>query len=93
MVKVTDAAIDLLKTIDKPSEAVLRLEPDPGAGTLALQLGGPRQGDDVIEHRGADVLHVSGAVAEQLDGAIIDVVETDSGPKLSLSRGASSNGH
>jgi hypothetical protein len=88
MVKVTDAAIDLLETIDKPEEAVLRLEPDLDAGTLALRVGGRLQGDEVVERAGADVLHVSGAVAPQLDGAVIDVVETDSGLQLSVTPGA-----
>jgi hypothetical protein len=90
MVKVTDAAIDLLETIDKPTHTVLRLEPDLERGAIALEVGAPRDGDEVVEADGADVLHVSGAVAQELDGALIDVVETDVGPQLSVMPGASS---
>ena len=50
----------------------------------------PRDGDEVVESEGTDVLHVSGSVANELDGAIIDVVETDSGPQLRVTPGASS---
>ena len=82
MVKVTDAAIDLLAQIEKPEEKVLRLEPDLAAGALALQLGTPRLGDEVVERAGTDVLHVSGAVSQELDGTVIDVVETESGKRL-----------
>ena len=60
MVRVTDAAIDVLGQIDKPADAVLRLEPDLDAGRLALQVGSPRTGDEVVEREGEDILHVSG---------------------------------
>ena len=82
MVRVTDAAIDMLEQIEKPTEQVLRLEPDLNAGVLALQLGAPKLGDEVVEREGTDVLHVSGAVAQGLDGTVIDVVETEAGKRL-----------
>jgi Fe-S cluster assembly iron-binding protein IscA len=86
MLNVTETAKDLLQSIDHPAENVLRLEPGGAAGTLSLKLGAPEADDEVIERDGGAVLHVPPTVSTALDGATIDTVQTDSGPRLTISQ-------
>lgn len=85
MLKVTDTAKDLLQSISHPDESVLRLEPGETSGTLSLQLGAPQADDQVVERNGGAVLHVAPTVSTALDGATIDTVQTDKGPRLTVS--------
>ena len=83
MVTVTDTAKDLLQSIDHPDGTVLRLEP-VGENQVGLVAGEPIESDQVVERDGADVLHVPAPVANALDGATIDSVDTEAGPRLSI---------
>jgi len=89
LVRVTDAAIDVLEALDKPDGAVLRLEPDREATGIALLVGEPQVSDEVVERDGADVVHVADSVSRKLDGAVIDVIDSSSGPRLQVRRKAS----
>ena len=42
--------------------------------------------DQVIERNGGSVLHVPPTVSTALDGATIDTVQTDKGPRLTISQ-------
>ncbi|TMD00895.1 MAG: hypothetical protein E6J03_11615 [Chloroflexi bacterium] len=86
MLKVTETAKDLLQSIDHPAQSVVRLEPGEAAGTLKLKLGAPKADDQVIERDGGAVLHVPPTVSTALDGATIDTVRTDTGPRLTISQ-------
>ncbi|TMD98735.1 MAG: hypothetical protein E6I76_03730 [Chloroflexi bacterium] len=79
----------MLEALDKPDGAVLRLEPDREATGIALLVGEPQVSDEVVERDGADVLHVADSVSRKLDGAVIDVIDSSSGPRLQVRRKAS----
>lgn len=85
MLTVTDTAKDLLQMIDRPADTVLTLQPVGNrAGELGLVSGAGQATDQVIERDGTDILHVPVEIANALDGAIIDAVETTEGPRLSI---------
>lgn len=86
MLKVSETGKDLLQSIDHPAESVVRLEPGEASGTLSLKLGAPQPDDQVIERNGGSVLHVPPTVSTALDGATIDTVQTDNGPRLTISQ-------
>ena len=46
---------------------------------LAVYLGEPEKGDDVIEHEGEPLLYVSRKVSAAFDGCVVDLVETPEG--------------
>lgn len=83
MLTVTDTAKELLQTIDSPPNMVLKLEP-VGTGALGLVSGQSKETDQVIDHNGAPILHVPSEISEALDGAVVDTVQTDEGPRLNI---------
>jgi Fe-S cluster assembly iron-binding protein IscA len=88
-VAVTEAAVEHLQIIlsgqEAENEIALRLTPQPG-GRLVLTLDRPGEGDESIEAAGETVLVVAPEVADMLDGSVIDVQETEDGPKLTINR-------
>lgn len=86
MVTITDRAGDALEAIDTPTGSVLRLEPTTGAQGVALVIGAPAADDVVVAHRGSDLLHISAAISDLLDGLVIDEEETPDGPSLTIGR-------
>jgi hypothetical protein len=85
MVTVTETARDLLQSIDHSPDTVLRLEPGEASGTLSLRLGAPEADDQVVESDGGAVLHMPPAVSTALDRATIDTVQSEKGPRLTIS--------
>lgn len=86
-VGVTEAAAEQLHSIllrhQTDEKAALRLVPQPG-GRLAIALDRLGVGDESIEAAGETVLVVAPDVATMLDGCVIDVLDTDDGPKLTI---------
>jgi Fe-S cluster assembly iron-binding protein IscA len=86
---VTEAAAEHLHTMLQEqapdSDVALRLVPQPG-GRLVLALDEPDDGDESIEVAGETVLVVAPPVADLLDGSVIDVEQTEDGPKLTINR-------
>ncbi len=91
MIAVTDPAKELIGTLDRPAEGVLRLEPTEEAG-LGFVMGDPMEGDQVVESGGEEVLHINGMLSQALDGAVLDAVETPEGMSLTLEPPQESNG-
>ena len=88
MVEVTERAREeLKKALDAQSAGPasgLRLALI-GPGEFGLGIDKEQPGDQVVQHEGANVLLVEGALAEQLEGASIDIQESEEGPRLVMS--------
>jgi len=88
MITVTEEAKALFREIEHPEGTVLRLDPvsDPETGQTQIELsaGEPRGDDQVVEHEGESLLHISGTVSEALDGATLDKVDTPEGPGIGI---------
>ena len=83
MLAVSVPAREMLRDVELPEDRVLRLEPQNGGGLTFV--AGPAEPDDqVVEEEGREVLHVAGPVAQQLDGQVLDRVETPEGPRLTI---------
>ena len=85
MIDVTERAIQELKKIlsakaDLP-QARLRLT-SIEEGKLGLGIDIDMPGDRVVEYKGSKVLCVEEALADSLDGVVLDVEETKDGPQL-----------
>jgi Fe-S cluster assembly iron-binding protein IscA len=86
-VTVTERAGEELRSMRgeaSPSQT-LRLVVQPEGG-FALGLDEIREGDEVVEAGGETVLVLAGAVAEVVEGAVIDVQDTEEGARLTISR-------
>ena len=84
MLTVSDSAATMLhETLDKHStnnSDVLRFAmSDDGVG---IELGEERTGDETFSHAGRVILAIERDLANALDGAHIDTVETPQGPQL-----------
>jgi Fe-S cluster assembly iron-binding protein IscA len=87
MVLVTNRAAEvlratLLKSDPEPGQT-LRLVPRP-EGHFRLRLDREREGDQVVKAAGEKILVMSPDAAEALSGAVIDIRDTDEGPKLAV---------
>jgi Fe-S cluster assembly iron-binding protein IscA len=89
-VTVTErAAEELRRTLAEASTEegqVLRLVAQPEGRGFALGTDQIEDGDETVEADGETVLVITSSLAETLEGAVIDVDETDDGPRLSISR-------
>jgi Fe-S cluster assembly iron-binding protein IscA len=85
--QVTDQATQQLKTLlestDHEPEQVIRLGADE-LGNAGFSLDVPREGDQVIEHEGEQVMVVEPTVSESLEGITLDVNETPQGVAFTL---------
>ncbi|HEY8477959.1 MAG TPA: iron-sulfur cluster biosynthesis family protein [Chloroflexota bacterium] len=94
MINVTEKAKDELHDMlqqagVQDAEIGIRLTATQGEGgqvQLALVLDESHEGDQVVEHEGRKVLLVDQFIAEQIDGATLDVAETPEGNRLTISR-------
>ncbi|KPJ49397.1 MAG: hypothetical protein AMJ38_03425 [Dehalococcoidia bacterium DG_22] len=88
MVTVTDRATQELRNMlaeASPEEGqTLRLVARAEGG-FAVGLDQVRGDDKVVEAGGERVLVIASGLAETLEGAVIDVQETETGPKLTIS--------
>jgi len=55
-------------------------------GKLAIAPDTPLDGDQVVEHRGTNVLLVGWELSETVENLLIDCVDTEQGRKLRISR-------
>lgn len=89
-VAVTERATEeLRKALDEASTQegqVLRLLAQPEGRGFALGTDQIEEGDETVEADGETVLVIASSLAEALEGAVIDVEETEGGPRLSISR-------
>lgn len=53
---------------------------------IAFRLDRKREDDQIVRHDGMNVLLVDPQLARVVDGAILDCVDTPSGPRLTISR-------
>ncbi len=92
MITVTEAARERFRTI-RPlagSEGeVMRLDmakaTTNGDGPeLAVYLGEPEEGDQLVEHRGEALLYVSRRVSAAFDGCAVDLIETPEGVNFAI---------
>jgi len=88
MLTVTAQAATELKTIAQaeatdPGEA-LRLIPT-GEGKLALVVDAPREGDQVVEHEGINILLIGLELNDAVDGLVLDCKDTPQGLQLTIS--------
>lgn len=83
MVNVSTAAKEILQGVEVAEGDVLRLEV-LNTGEIGLVSGKAQLGDQVIEHEGQEVLHISEDVSQALDGSTIDLIETPDGIQLGL---------
>ena len=98
MINVTTTARDVLQEALQRAgvadeDVAIRLAPTPSAANaegdqvqLGLVLDRPQDGDQVVEHNGRTVLVVDQMIADQLDGATLDAVDTPDGRRLTLNR-------
>lgn len=86
MFQVTDAACehlsDVLAKSGAPDEMAVRLAIQEGS--VVVNVDQARQDDKSFEHEERTVLVLSENVAQQLDGATLDVEPSDDGLKLAL---------
>lgn len=89
MLTVTEKAAEELKsTLDavEPEDGqILRLIYDQSSG-FGLTLDEEQEGDQIVESAGKKVLLIGSDLADAVDGATIDVRDTDEGPRLTISR-------
>ncbi len=87
MLNVTEKAVDVLARSLDASDAGenhgLRLARTP-QGEFGLAIDQEREGDQVVKLEERPVLFVGEDVSSDLDGAILDVVESPEGTKLTL---------
>jgi hypothetical protein len=90
LIRVTEEAKILLSTVDLGSldsaeGAVLRLDPasyneETEEMTLSFVPGDGKGNDQIVQHRGRQILRIAGAVSQRLNGSTMDVV-VDEGPE------------
>lgn len=87
MITVTDSAKELLQAVDQsqehPDDQVLRVDP-VGEQQFGIGYGEPAADDQVVEHNGETVVHVSNDISTALDGATLDRVDTPQGTTLAF---------
>ena len=85
MIAVTEPAKKVLKNILRNRVdnhfAYLRLT-SPERGQLGLGIDIEQPGDEAVEYEGDKLLLVERALAERLDGVMLDIDETPEGPEL-----------
>lgn len=97
MINVTTPAKDVLQDVlveaaqragvnDEQVGLRLALTSDSGQQQLGLVLDEPKEGDQIVEYHGKNVLMVSEPVSSQLDGATLDTTDTPEGKRLTFTR-------
>ncbi|MPZ51059.1 MAG: hypothetical protein GEU75_17470 [Dehalococcoidia bacterium] len=83
MLEISNAAMSLLKSaLDSKAvpDVIFRLV--PAEDSFALKVAPAEEEDVIYEQEGVAVLATPSDVAERLDSQVIDVEETDKGPRL-----------
>ena len=89
MITVTDEAKEILEGYEFPEGTVLRLDSVSGHHRhdefcVRVGAGLPQDDDQIIEHRGKDLLRIARHVSEELNGSSVERVETLDGPAVGL---------
>ena len=89
MITVTDEAKEILGDYEFPQGTVLRLDSVNGHHRhdqfrVRVGAGLPQDDDQIVEHRGEDLLRIARHVSEELNGSTVDRVETLDGPAVGL---------
>jgi Fe-S cluster assembly iron-binding protein IscA len=84
--RATDELRNMLAEASTKEGQVLRLVAQPEGRGFALGTDQVEDGDQVVEEGGEPVLVVSEDLSEALDGAVIDVEETEEGARLTVTR-------
>jgi Fe-S cluster assembly iron-binding protein IscA len=92
MLVVTEAGLEELKRIldehTDNAQAGLRLTTDQ-SGTLGLTIDVKSAEDEVLEHKGSQLLIIERNLSASLEGVTIDAEETPEGRKLMITKEAS----
>lgn len=83
MINVSPQAKELFEQIERPPGFALRLELTPEQ-QLNLMLGDREPGDQVVKHKGDDLLYIPSNLSTALDGASLEAVETPEGPAIAV---------
>ena len=87
MLMVSDSAINMLAQLLEDNDVEegqgLRLSQND-SGQYGLNLDGARDGDQVVKSGERPVLFVQQEISAMLDGATLDVTDTDDGIRLAL---------
>lgn len=94
MITVTEAAKDRFNEIKSTEHTngvnglVLRLEEVQHASSrnvpVGMYVGAPMEGDQIVEHVGEVLIHISRSVSETHDGCVVDLVEKSEGIGFSI---------
>jgi hypothetical protein len=89
LITVTDEAKEILGGYKCPQGTVLRLDSVNGHHRhdqfcVRVGAGLPHDDDQIVEHRGKDVLRIARHVSEELNGSTVDRLETLDGPAVGL---------
>jgi Fe-S cluster assembly iron-binding protein IscA len=77
---------DMLAEASTREGQVLHLVAQPEGPGFALGTDQIEEGDETVEADGETVLVITSSLAEALEGAVIDVEETEEGATLSITR-------
>ncbi len=58
--------------------------PHTGRAQIGLVAGEPVAGDQIVEHEGEGLLHISGVVSKALDGGTMEAVDTPEGGRIEI---------
>jgi iron-sulfur cluster assembly protein len=83
VITVTEEAKELFQNVERPEGAVLRLDLVK-ENEVGIVFGEPQSDDQVVEHEGEELLHISGLVSQALDGSTLDRVETPEGTGITI---------
>ena len=89
MITVTEEAKEILRDYECPQGTVLRLDSVNGHHRhdefcVRVGAGLPQDDDQIVEHRGNDLLRIARDVSEEFNGSTVERVETLDGPAVGL---------
>ena len=89
MITVTEEAKEILRDYECPQGTVLRLDAvnghhRPDEFCVRVGAGLPQHDDQIVEHRGKDLLRIARDVSEEFNGSTVERVETLDGPAVGL---------
>jgi hypothetical protein len=89
LITVIEEAKEILRDYECPEGTVLRLDSVNGHHRhdefcVRVGAGLPQDDDQIVEHRGKDLLCIARHVSEELNGSTVERVETLDGPAVGL---------
>ncbi len=84
MIRLTERATtglkEILATNGTPNDRAVKLVPGESGG-LAMVIGRPKEGDDVVESEQRPLLIVDASMSDRLDGVVLDASDEQAGDK------------